>query len=68
VTFSALITPLREAGLHDTTSRSATTIDRDIFRTALRDRLPAAPPLASRHVSIVEGHAPTGSCSTRSTW
>ncbi len=53
-TFSALIAPLREAGLpiHLTLGNHD---DRDIFRTALKDALPAAPPLASRHVSIVEG-------------
>ena len=53
-TFSALIAPLREAGLplHLTLGNHD---DRDIFRTSLKDALPAAPPLASRHVSIVEG-------------
>ena len=53
-TFSALIAPMREAGLpiHLTLGNHD---DRDIFRTSLKDALPAAPPLASRHVSIVEG-------------
>jgi 3',5'-cyclic AMP phosphodiesterase CpdA len=53
-TFSALIAPLREAGLplHLTLGNHD---DRDIFRTSLKDSVPAAPPLASRHVSIVEG-------------
>lgn len=53
-TFSALVTPLREAGLplhlalgnHD---------DRDVFWSTLKDARPAAPPLASRQVSVVEG-------------
>jgi 3',5'-cyclic AMP phosphodiesterase CpdA len=53
-TFSALIAPLRDAGLpiHLTLGNHD---DRDVFRTALKDALPAAPPLASRHVSVVEG-------------
>ena len=53
-TFSALIAPLREAGLpiHLTLGNHD---DRDIFRTSLKDALPAAPPLVSKHVSIVEG-------------
>ena len=53
-TFTSLITPLREAGLplHLTLGNHD---DRDIFRTSLKAAIPAAPPLASRHVSIVEG-------------
>ncbi len=53
-TFSALVAPLREAGLplHLTLGNHD---DRDIFRTSLKAAIPAAPPLASRHVSIVEG-------------
>ena len=53
-TFSALIAPLREAGLplHLTLGNHD---DRDIFRASLKAAIPAAPPLASRHVSIVEG-------------
>ena len=53
-TFSTLIAPMREAGLpiHLTLGNHD---DREIFRTSLKDALPAAPPLASRHVSIVEG-------------
>ncbi len=53
-TFSSLIAPLREAGLplHLTLGNHD---DRDVFRTALKDAVPAAPPLASKHVSIVEG-------------
>ena len=52
-TFSGLIAPLREAGLpiHLTLGNHD---DRDIIRTTLKDSLPAAPPLVSRHVSIVE--------------
>jgi 3',5'-cyclic AMP phosphodiesterase CpdA len=53
-TFSTLITPLREAGLpiHLTLGNHD---DRDIFRTSLKAAIPAAPPLVSKHVSIVEG-------------
>jgi 3',5'-cyclic AMP phosphodiesterase CpdA len=53
-TFSALIAPLREAGMpiHLTLGNHD---DRDVFRTALTGAIPAAPPLASKHVSIVEG-------------
>ena len=53
-TFSTLITPLREGGLplHLTLGNHD---DRDIFRTSLKAAIPAAPPLASKHVSIVEG-------------
>ena len=53
-TFSSLITPLREAGLplHLTLGNHD---DRDIFWTSLKNARPAAPALASRHVSIVEG-------------
>ncbi len=53
-TFSSLIAPLREAGLpmHLTLGNHD---DRDIFRTSLKAAIPAAPPLASKHVSIVEG-------------
>ena len=53
-TFSSLITPLREAGLplHLTLGNHD---DREVFWTALKNARPAAPPLASRHVSIVEG-------------
>ncbi len=53
-TFSTLIMPLREASLplHLTLGNHD---DRDIFRTSLKNALPAAPPLASKHVSIVEG-------------
>ena len=53
-TFSALIAPLRETGLpiHLTLGNHD---DREIFRTSLKAALPAAPPLASKHVSIVEG-------------
>ena len=53
-TFSALITPLRETGLplHLTLGNHD---DRDIFRTSLKAAVPAAPPLASKHVSIVKG-------------
>ena len=53
-TFSALITPLREAGLplHLTLGNHD---DRAIFWTSLKNARPAAPPLASKHVSIVEG-------------
>ena len=53
-TFTALITPLREAGLplHLTLGNHD---DRDIFWASLKNARPAAPALASRHVSIVEG-------------
>jgi len=53
-TFSSLVAPLREAGLplHLTLGNHD---DRDIFRTSLKAAIPAAPPLASKHVSIVEG-------------
>ena len=53
-TFSALITPLREAGLplHLTLGNHD---DREVFWTSLKNSRPAAPPLASKHVSIVEG-------------
>jgi hypothetical protein len=53
-TLSTLITPLREAGLpiHLTLGNHD---DRDIFRTSLKAAIPAAPPLVSKHVSIVEG-------------
>ena len=53
-TFSTLITPLRETGLpiHLTLGNHD---DRDIFRTSLKDALLAAPPLVSKHVSVVEG-------------
>ncbi len=53
-TFSTLVAPLREAGLplHLTLGNHD---DREIFRAALKDAVPAAPPLASRHVSIVQG-------------
>lgn len=56
-TFTGLLKPLSEAGLplhlslgnHD---------DREVFWNAIKDARPAAPPLASRQVSIVEaGHA-----------
>ncbi|MDR3404701.1 MAG: metallophosphoesterase [Chthoniobacter sp.] len=56
-TFTGLLNPLHEAGLplhlalgnHD---------DREVFWGAIKDARPAAPPLASRQVSIVEaGHA-----------
>ncbi len=52
-TFSSLVAPMREAGLplHLTLGNHD---DRDVFRTALKDAVPAAPPLASKHVSIVE--------------
>ncbi|MEO6742600.1 MAG: metallophosphoesterase [Chthoniobacteraceae bacterium] len=58
-TFSSLITPLREAGLplHLTLGNHD---DRDVFWTSLKNARPAAPPLASKHVSIVEG--------TRANW
>lgn len=53
-TFSALIAPLREAGLpvHLTLGNHD---DREVFWTSLNNARPAAPPPASRHVSIVEG-------------
>ena len=53
-TFSGLIAPLREAGLplHFTLGNHD---DRDVFWTSLKNARPAAPPLASKHVSIVEG-------------
>ena len=53
-TFSKLIAPLREAGmpLHLTLGNHD---DRDIFWSALKNAKPAAPPLASKHVSVVEG-------------
>ena len=53
-TFSKLIAPLREAGmpLHLTLGNHD---DRDVFWSALKNAKPAAPPLASKHVSVVEG-------------
>ena len=58
-TFSALIAPLREAGLpmHLTLGNHD---DRDVFWTSLKNARPAAPPLASKHVSIIKG--------TRANW
>jgi 3',5'-cyclic AMP phosphodiesterase CpdA len=53
-TFSTLIAPLREAGLpiHITLGNHD---DREVFWTSLKSARPEVPPLASRHVSIVEG-------------
>ncbi|MEO6785359.1 MAG: metallophosphoesterase [Chthoniobacteraceae bacterium] len=53
-TFSTLITPLREDGLpiHLTLGNHD---DREVFWTSLKNARPAAPPLASRQVSVVEG-------------
>ena len=53
-TFSELLTPIREAGLpiHLTLGNHD---DRDVFWTALKNARPAAPPLVSKHVSVVEG-------------
>ena len=51
-TFSSLIAPLREIPIHLTLGNHD---DREIFWSSLKNARPAAPPLASRHVSIVEG-------------
>ncbi len=53
-TFSSLVAPLREAGLplHLTLGNHD---DRDVFRTALKEAVPVAPPMVSKHVSVVEG-------------
>jgi len=53
-TFSSLIGPLRDSGMpvHLTLGNHD---DRDVIWAALEKLRPAAPPLASRHVSIVEG-------------
>ncbi len=53
-TFSQLIAPLREAGLplHLTLGNHD---NRDVFWRTLKNARPAAPPLASRQVSVVEG-------------
>jgi 3',5'-cyclic-AMP phosphodiesterase len=53
-TFADLLTPARETGLpvHLTLGNHD---DRDVFWSALKDAKPSAPPLASKHVSVVEG-------------
>jgi len=53
-TFSGLIAPLRETGLHMHLTLGNHD-DREAFWSSLADARPAAPPLASRHVSVVEG-------------
>ena len=52
--FAELFAPIREAGLpiHLTLGNHD---DREVFWTALQNSKPAAPPLASKHVSVVEG-------------
>lgn len=52
-TFSELLTPVRESAMpvHLTLGNHD---DRDVFWNLLKDARPASPPLASRHVSIVE--------------
>ena len=52
--FAGHFAPIREAGLpiHLTLGNHD---DREVFWTALQNAKPAAPPLASKHVSVVEG-------------
>lgn len=54
VTFTELMRPLADAGLplHFTLGNHD---ERETFWSCLRDSRPAAPPLASKHVSVVEG-------------